>query len=113
MATAPSEPPPHATYAEDHPNEPRDGENMADYVNRVRPRGAPVVTGNPVWTGDGWTWQVDGWRIGLLAATDNDYLVAWAQEANPIYWFELLAFGERNIAVFDDPWKFALDNPPE
>jgi len=115
MATATSETLSLATYAENHSHEPRDGESLADFISRIRPVGTPVVKGCPAWQdrNHSWTWRIDDWKIAVLATTNNDYLVSWEQGANPGCWYELMVFGgTRKLVCHDDPWEFAVDEPP-
>jgi hypothetical protein len=48
---------------QDDRHEPRDGEPLADWINRVRPEGTPEVHGQPAFGPDGLGWQAEGWTV--------------------------------------------------
>jgi hypothetical protein len=43
--------------------EPRDGESLTDWINRVRPEAASEIVGQPVFGLNGLAWTVDGWTV--------------------------------------------------
>lgn len=90
----------------------RDGESLADFVNRNRPVKAPKVEGSPVWLKDEgrMAWRVAGWTIFLdpceNGQTDEGFAVLWDRKQDSFY-YALEASGERRTITYDDPWELA------
>ena len=104
-------PSPAALEPGEFPNAPRDGEPLDAYVNRVRPRGAPRVSGCPIWRDQytDWSWHVEGWSV-VLTYEHVDLRVEWSQDDFPEMWYALTTYGERRRETHDDPWEFAEVN---
>jgi hypothetical protein len=78
---------------------PRNGESLAVWVNRLRPKGAPRIFGLPVWR-DGLclVWRAEGWTVCLGCGLDKEGLAGWPlswEPPGPAQTFDLTADGDR------------------
>ena len=112
MATTMSETPSHSLPAPDpFPGMPREREALVAYVNRLRPRGAPLVKGGPAWHDylDGFGWRIDEWNIDVRPTTSGDMTVTW-MPGDFGFAFELSVLsGDRQVVIcHGDPWDLAV-----
>ncbi len=80
---------------------PRDGEQLADWINRTRPATAPEVQGQPTFKNGGFAWSVAGWTVGMEGGDgEGTTVIFWeAPEGHVAVWYSLNTEGEQEASI--------------
>lgn len=81
-------------------HEPRDGENLTDWINRNRPNTAPEIEGQPTFGPDGFAWRSDGWTVVVEINEAGTLAAHWsAPDGHAFTGYSLDVGGHRTAAV--------------
>jgi hypothetical protein len=89
---------------------PRYGEALTDWINRVRPKAAPEIADQPVFTADGLAWTTEGWMVTTEIDETGQPSAHWhTPDGHHVTGYALHVDGRRTAAVNvddgDSEWR--------
>ena len=80
-------------------HEPRNGEKLVNWINRIRPGTAPEIDGQPAFGPNGLAWTADGWTVTAEINENGQPAAHWHVPDGVVIGYSLDADGHRTAFV--------------